>query len=65
MMNRYLTVAVFLITGFGLANCTPKVEVTVPSEPVTINLNVKIEHEIRIKVEKDLDDVFNEESGLF
>ncbi len=64
-MNRYLTVTVFLFTGFGLVNCTPKVEVTAPSEPVTINLNVKIEHEIRVKVEKDLEDVFTEESGLF
>ena len=65
MMNKYLTVAVFLFAGFGLVNCTPKVEVTAPSEPVTINLNVKIEHEIRVKVEKDLEDVFTEESGLF
>ena len=64
-MNRYLPMAIFLFTGFGLVNCTPKVEVTAPSEPVTINLNVKIEHEIRVKVEKDLEDVFTEESGLF
>ena len=48
-----------------LAGCTPKVEVAAPSEPVTINLNVKIEHEIRVKVEKDLEEVFDEDSGLF
>ena len=65
MINRYLIVTIFLFTGIGLANCTPKIEVTAPSEPVTINLNVKIEHEIRVKVEKDLEDVFTEESGLF
>ena len=49
----------------ALAGCTPKVEVAAPSEPVTINLNVKIEHEIRVKVEKDLEEVFDEDSGLF
>ena len=32
--------------------CSPTVRVEPPSEPITINLNVKIEHEIRIKVEK-------------
>ena len=28
-----------------------------PSEPITI-VNVKIEHEIRVQVDKELDDVF-------
>ncbi|KPK55902.1 MAG: hypothetical protein AMS22_02925 [Thiotrichales bacterium SG8_50] len=45
--------------------CTPRVEVAPPTEPITINLNVKIEHEIRVKVEKELEDVFSKESGLF
>jgi hypothetical protein len=36
-----------------------------PDEPITINLNVKIEHEIRVKVDKELEDVFSEDSGLF
>lgn len=45
--------------------CTPRVEVAPPSEPITINLNVKIEHEIRVKVDKELDDVFSKDSGLF
>lgn len=47
------------------AGCTPTVQVAPPSEPITINLNVKIEHEIRIKVEKELDELFSEDSGLF
>ena len=48
-----------------LLSCTPTVKVEPPDEPITINLNVKIEHEIRVKVEKDLEDVFSEDSGLF
>jgi len=47
------------------AACTPTVKVEVPKEPITINLNVKIEHEIRVKVEKELDGLFSKESGLF
>ena len=53
---------------FGLvllaSACTPQVEVSA-KEPITINLNVKIEHEIRVKVDKDLENVFSENKGLF
>lgn len=48
-----------------VAACSPRVEVAVPDKPITINLNVKIEHEIRVKVEKELEDVFSKDSGLF
>ncbi|MDH5428852.1 MAG: YnbE family lipoprotein [Nitrospirota bacterium] len=57
-----------LITCLGiitLISCTPRVEVAAPEKPITINLNVKIDHEIRVKVEKDLDNVFTDKSGLF
>jgi len=45
--------------------CTPTVQLAMPNEPININLNVKVEHEIYIKVDKALDDVFSEDSGLF
>ena len=45
--------------------CAPKVQVVAPEEPIVINLNVKIEHEIRVKVDKDLEDLFEEEDELF
>lgn len=48
-----------------LTACTPKVSVEAPKEPITINLNVKIEHEIRVKVDKDLESLFEEDDELF
>ena len=48
-----------------LSACTPKVQVEPPDKPITINLNVKIEHEIRVKVEKELDGLLSKESGHF
>ena len=51
--------------AFFTGACTPTVEVVAPKEPITINLNVKIQHEIRVKVDKDLDKVFSEDKGLF
>ena len=58
------TVMLAMLTVLSTTGCTPKVEVSA-SDPITINLNVKIEHEIRVKVEKELEDVFSEDSGLF
>ncbi len=45
--------------------CTPTMQVAMPSEPININLNVKIEHEIYVKVDRQLDALFSESSGLF
>ncbi len=55
-----LAVAVFVSSG-----CSPTVKVAAPEKPITINLNVKIQHEILVKVDKELDDVLSEDSGLF
>lgn len=38
-----------------LSGCTPTVQIAPPDKPIEINLNVKIQHEIKIKVDKDLD----------
>ena len=61
---RIILIAVTL-SSFWLAACSPTVQVTAPDKPITINLNVKIQHEIKVKVERGLDDVLSEDSGLF
>ena len=63
-MNR-LILCMPVMAGLMLAACNPTVKVEAPDEPITINMNIKIEHEVRIKVDKELDDVFAEDSGLF
>ena len=45
--------------------CTPTIKVQAPDKPIEINLNVKIEHEIRIKVDKDLAELFEDETEIF
>ncbi|HTF85113.1 MAG TPA: YnbE family lipoprotein [Cellvibrio sp.] len=61
----FITRSGFLALLLALAACTPTVQVAVPNEPININLNVKIEHEIYIKVDKQLDELFSDSSGLF
>ncbi|WP_207308832.1 YnbE family lipoprotein [Marinobacter caseinilyticus] len=47
-----------------MAGCTPTVQMAAPKEPITVNLNVKIQHEIYVKVDKEVDELFSER-GLF
>ena len=54
-----------IMLSFFLMACTPTVKVEAPSEPITINLNIKIDHEIHVKVDKELDNIFSQDSGLF
>jgi len=53
-----------LLVSF-LVGCTPTVKVAAPDKPIEINLNVKIEHEIRLQVDKELDGLFDDDSDVF
>ena len=54
-----------LFLGVGCWGCTPTVAVAPPDGPIELNINVKIEHEIVVKVDKELDDLFSDDSELF
>ncbi len=61
IMTKWLVI----LTALGLLSaCTHRVEVAA-KEPITINLNVKVDHEIRVKVDKELDSLFSDDSELF
>nr|WP_291970238.1 YnbE family lipoprotein [Candidatus Symbiopectobacterium sp.] len=45
-------VAASLITVL-LAGCVPRIEVAAPTTPITINMNVRVEHDITIRADKD------------
>ena len=64
-MRNYLIMSLGTAGLLVMTACTPTVQVAMPNEPITINLNVRIEHEIRVKVERELEDMFSAESGLF
>ena len=36
----------------GALGCTPKVAVEAPKEPITINLNIKLDADVRLRVEE-------------
>jgi hypothetical protein len=54
-----------LVAVAGLAACNPTVKVEAPDKPIVINLNVKIEQEVRVKVDKDVETLVNNNPNLF
>jgi hypothetical protein len=48
-----------------LAGCSPTVRLEAPDKPIEINMTVNIKHEILVKVEKDVQQLFDSNKGLF
>ncbi len=54
-----------VLLGSVLMGCQPTVKIEAPDEPIVINLNVKIEQEVRVRVEREIDDLLRENDDLF
>jgi hypothetical protein len=42
--------------------CTPTVKVEAPDKPIEINMNINIKHEILIKVEKQVEELLDDDN---
>ncbi len=66
MNSNYLTKLRVLVIGTILTLAlTACVQVQIPDKPITINLNHNITAEVLVKVEKELDEIMSDDSGLF
>jgi hypothetical protein len=55
-----------LVAVAALASaCTPTVRIEAGDKPITINLNVKIDQEIRYKIDKDLEEALAANPDIF
>lgn len=48
-----------------LTGCEPTVRVEAPKEPITINLNIKVDAEVRVKLEEAAKEDIEENPELF
>lgn len=62
---RQLIGTLIVGAGLSLAACTPTVKLEAPDKPIVINLNVKIEQDVRVHVEEDLKQARAERPDLF
>ncbi|SQI40779.1 Uncharacterised protein [Leminorella richardii] len=64
-MNNFKGITAIALAALFLGGCVPRIEVAPSKEPIVINMNVKIEHEIRIKVDKDVEKMLKTQSDIF
>ena len=64
-MFRPLTLAAGASIALGAAACTPTVQLAAPDKPITINLNVKIDQEVRVRLDRELEDLIAKNPDLF
>lgn len=58
---------ILMLIGFPLyvAACTPTVQLQAPEKPIEINLNVNIEHHVKVEIEKDVRASINKNKDIF
>ena len=54
-----------LIATALVAGCSPTVRLEAPREPITINLNVKIDQEVRVKLDREVEDLIANNPDIF
>jgi hypothetical protein len=54
-----------LLALLVLGGCQHTVQIEAPKDPIVINMNIKIEQEVRIKVEEDIEELFDTNDDLF
>ena len=55
-----LTCLIAGIAATTLAACTPTVKVEAPDKPIVINLNVKIEQEVVVRLQRDVENIIKQ-----
>ncbi len=65
MTGRFTRRSALVATVVAAAACSPTVKVEAPDKPIEINLNIKIEQEVRVRIERDLADAFADDPAIF
>ena len=57
--------AAIALLALGVAACAPAVRVEAPKEPITTNLNIKLDAEVRVKLEETAREDIEENPDIF
>ena len=62
---RHRLPLIAIVSAAAVSACTPTVQVKAPTEPITINLNVKIDQTVRVILEKEVESLIADNPDLF
>jgi len=54
-----------LLAAIAIGACSPTVRLEAPEKPIEINLNIRIQQEVRIRVERDLEKAIDDDPAIF
>ena len=63
--RQWAVLVASLAACLSLAACQPTVRVEAPKEPITINLNVKLDAEVKVKLEEQADKDIESNPDIF
>lgn len=53
------------VAGIALFGCTPTVRMQAPSEPITINLNIDLKADVRVRLEEKAQEDIRQNPEIF
>jgi len=54
-----------IFVPLSIMACSPTVKIEPSDKPIVINLNVKIDQEVRVRLDKDVEDLIENNPDLF
>lgn len=65
ILTNGLVLSSTLSSLIAIGGCAPTVKIQAPDRPIEINLNVKIDQEVRVRLDKDIEDLLSENPDIF
>jgi len=60
-----LRIIAVILAPLFILGCQPKVQIVPSDKPIVINLNVKIDQEVRVRLDKEVEDLIENNPDLF
>lgn len=57
--------ALVILCAAALPACAPTVKLEAPDKPIEINMNVNIEHRVKVEIERDVQDAIARNGDIF
>lgn len=64
-LSRWHEATALLLLGVPLVACQPTVAIQAPKEPITINLNIKLDADVRLRIEEQAEEDIENNPDIF
>lgn len=65
MAHRFIPACALAVTTLSVWGCAPTVRVEAPRDPIVINLNVRLDAEVRVRLEERATQTIQANPGIF